>query len=183
LRLIACGESAACSAARRAGFLAVFSRERALPLSMRFEVREEMYSVRRRKETLASATFFFPRAAIGRRRALSRGWRGAGCEDAWIAKGDCQLVYILPVLSQHARINNVHRSSPSNTPGMPTKSRGMPSSASASMLRGCSLANLDAKPGLVYCPLARPVFGMSRSFGGFGGGGRALEKRMRAMKS
>jgi hypothetical protein len=35
----------------------------------------------------------------------------------------------------------------------------------------------------VYCPLARPVFGMSRSLGGFGGGGRALEYLILAMKS
>ena len=72
-------------------------------------------------------------------------------------------------------------SSPSKTPGIPTKSIGMPSSASASMFRGCSLASLDANPVDVYCPLARPVLGMSRSFGGHGGGGSALEYRMRAM--
>lgn len=59
----------------------------------------------------------------------------------------------------------------------------MPSSASASMFRGCSLARREAKPGVVYCPLARPVFGMSRSLGGFGGGGRALEYLILAMKS
>lgn len=35
----------------------------------------------------------------------------------------------------------------------------------------------------MYCPLARPVFGMSRSLGGFGGGGRALEYLILAMKS
>lgn len=66
-------------------------------------------------------------------------------------------------------------SSPSNMPGIPIRSKGMPSSASASIFSGCSLANLDAKPGAVYWPLARPVFGISRSFGGFGGGGSALE--------
>ena len=60
-------------------------------------------------------------------------------------------------------------------PGIPTRSKGMPSSASASILSGCSLASLDAKPGFVYCPLARPVLGMSSSFGGLGGGGSAFE--------
>lgn len=74
-------------------------------------------------------------------------------------------------------------SSPSKTPGMPTKSNGIPSSASASMFSGCSRARREAKPGVVYCPLARPVFGMSRSLGGFGGGGRALEYLILAMKS
>jgi len=74
-------------------------------------------------------------------------------------------------------------SSPSKTPGMPTRSKGIPSSASASMFSGCSRARRDAKPGVVYCPLARPVFGMSRSLGGFGGGGRALEYLILAMKS
>lgn len=74
-------------------------------------------------------------------------------------------------------------SSPSKTPGMPTKSNGIPSSASASMFSGCSRARREAKPGVVYCPLARPVLGMSRSLGGFGGGGRALEYLILAMKS
>lgn len=64
---------------------------------------------------------------------------------------------------------------------MPTKSRGMPSSASASMFSGCSRARRDAKPGVVYWPLARPVLGMSSSLGGFGGGGSALEYRILAM--
>jgi hypothetical protein len=72
-------------------------------------------------------------------------------------------------------------SSPSNIPGIPTKSRGIPSSASASTLSGCSRANRDANAGEVYCPLERPVFGMSRSLGGFGGGGRVLEYLIRAM--
>lgn len=35
----------------------------------------------------------------------------------------------------------------------------------------------------MYCPLASPVFGMSRSLGGFGGGGSALEYLILAMKS
>lgn len=58
---------------------------------------------------------------------------------------------------------------------------GMPSSAFASMFNGCSLASLDANAADVYCPLDRPVLGISRSFGGHGGGGSALENRMRAM--
>lgn len=80
-------------------------------------------------------------------------------------------------------VPNAQLSSPSKTPGMPTKSKGIPSSASASMFSGCSRARREAKPGVVYCPLARPVFGMSRSLGGFGGGGRALEYLILAMKS
>jgi len=64
---------------------------------------------------------------------------------------------------------------------MPTRSMGIPSSASASMLRGCSLARRDAKAAEVYCPLESPVPGIASSFGGFGGGGRVLEYRMRAM--
>lgn len=79
--------------------------------------------------------------------------------------------------------SDLQLSSPSKTPGMPTKSKGIPSSASASMFSGCSRARREAKPGVVYCPLARPVFGMSRSLGGFGGGGRALEYLILAMKS
>lgn len=68
-------------------------------------------------------------------------------------------------------------------PGIPTRSSGIPSSASASIFSGCSRANRDAKPGVVYCPLARPVFGTSRSFVGIAGGGSAFECRIRAMKS
>jgi hypothetical protein len=78
---------------------------------------------------------------------------------------------------------NSQLSSPSKMPGMPTRSKGMPSSASASMFNGCSRARREAKPGAVYCPLARPVLGISSNLGGFGGGGSALEYRMRAMKS
>ena len=70
---------------------------------------------------------------------------------------------------------------PSKTPGRPTRSMGMPSSASASMFSGCSRAKRDANPAEVYCPLARPVLGISRSFGGHGGGGRVFEYLMRAM--
>ena len=36
-------------------------------------------------------------------------------------------------------------SSPSKMPGMPTRSMGMPSSASASMFSGCCLANREEK--------------------------------------
>lgn len=78
---------------------------------------------------------------------------------------------------------HIQLSSPSKTPGMPTKSKGIPSSASASIFNGCSLIRREAKPGVVYCPLARPVFGMSSSFGGLGGGGSAFEYRILAMKS
>lgn len=79
-----------------------------------------------------------------------------------------------PKESAFAQVH-VQLSSPSKTPGMPTRSNGMPNSASASIFSGCSRAKRDAKPGVVYCPLDRPVLGISRSFGGFGGGGRALE--------
>ena len=72
-------------------------------------------------------------------------------------------------------------SSPSNMPGIPTKSSGIPSSASASILSGCSRASRDANAGEVYCPLERPVFGISRSLGGFGGGGKVLEYLIRAI--
>jgi hypothetical protein len=78
---------------------------------------------------------------------------------------------------------NIQLSSPSKMPGMPTRSRGMPSSASASMFKGCSRAIRDAKAGVVYWPLDRPVLGISRSFGGIAGGGSAFEYRIRAMKS
>ena len=59
----------------------------------------------------------------------------------------------------------------------------MPSSASASIFSGCSRASLDAKLADVYCPLERPVLGISRSLGGHGGGGSALEYLIRARKS
>jgi hypothetical protein len=72
-------------------------------------------------------------------------------------------------------------SSPSKTLGIPTKSIGIPSSASASIFSCCSRASLDAKPADVYCPLDRPVLGMSSSLGGHGGGGSALEYRIFAM--
>lgn len=49
------------------------------------------------------------------------------------------------------------------------------------MFSGCSLANLDAKAAEVYWPLESPVLGMSRSLGGHGGGGSALENRIRAI--
>lgn len=68
-------------------------------------------------------------------------------------------------------------------PGIPTRSSGIPSSASASIFSGCSRARREAKPGVVYWPLARPVFGMSRSFGGIAGGGSAFECRILAIKS
>jgi hypothetical protein len=66
-------------------------------------------------------------------------------------------------------------SSPSNIPGIPTKSNGMPSSASVSMFSGCSRAKRDANPVEVYWLPSRPVPGMSKSFGGFGGGGKVFE--------
>lgn len=65
--------------------------------------------------------------------------------------------------------------------GIPTKSMGIPSSASASIFSDCSRASLDAKPADVYCPLERPVLGISSSFGGHGGGGSALEYLIFAM--
>ena len=83
----------------------------------------------------------------------------------------CALLVLLPV------------SSPSNTLGIPTRSMGIPNSASASMFKGCSRASLDAKLADVYCPLERPVLGMSSSLGGHGGGGSALEYLIRARKS
>jgi len=58
---------------------------------------------------------------------------------------------------------------------------GIPSSASASMFKGCSRARRDAKAAEVYCPLSRPVLGIFKSLGGFGGGGSVLEYLIRAM--
>lgn len=78
-------------------------------------------------------------------------------------------------------MRGVPESSPSNTAGRPTRSMGIPSSASASTFSGCSLARRDAKPAEVYWPLARPVLGISRSFGGLGGGASAFAYRIRAM--
>ena len=72
-------------------------------------------------------------------------------------------------------------SSPSKIPGIPTRSKGIPSSASASMLRACSLAKRDEYAAEVYCPLESPVSGMFNSLGGNGGGGRVLEYRIRAI--
>lgn len=95
----------------------------------------------------------------------------------------CSMSVCRPSTSSFILVSDVQLSSPSKTPGMPTRSRGIPSSASASIFSGCSRARREAKPGVVYCPLARPVFGMSRSLGGFGGGGRALEYLILAMKS
>ena len=71
LRLMAAGESAAASGAGRAGFRARARRARALLPSGRLGVLDEMYSVRRRKDTLASATLGLPRAAMGLRSARS----------------------------------------------------------------------------------------------------------------
>jgi hypothetical protein len=68
-----------------------------------------------------------------------------------------------------------------NMPGRPTRSILIPSSASASILRGCSRANRDEKPIDVYCPDDRLEFCISRSLGAKGGGGSALEYRIRAM--
>ena len=79
------------------------------------------------------------------------------------------------------KVSDLQLSSPSKIPGIPTRSNGMPSSASASMFNGWSRANLEAKPGAVYWPLDRPVLGISRSFGGLGGGGSVLEYRILAM--
>lgn len=72
LRLMAWGESAAGSG-RLAGRRFFDSRALGWFASKRFGTRDEMYSVRRRKETFASATLGLPRAAIGLRRARSCG--------------------------------------------------------------------------------------------------------------
>jgi len=72
-------------------------------------------------------------------------------------------------------------SSPSKTRGRPMRFNGIPSSASASMFRGWSLSSRAAKAGDVYRPLDSEASGMSRSLGGFGGGGNVFEYLMRAM--
>jgi len=137
---------------------------------------EVMYSVRRKKETPAVDETGLPRALGGRMRARSCGWTGGGFSIAEMSKY---------VVSNH--VSSFYKGSeaveacyllssfPSNTPGIPTRSITIPSSASASMFSGCSRASRDAKLALVYCPLERPVLGISRSFGGHGGGGRVLE--------
>jgi hypothetical protein len=103
-----------------------------------------------------------------------------GMGDWWVQRClDCY--YKSEFLPDQCEVTNLQLSSPSNIPGIPTRSSGIPNSASASMLSGCSRASRDANPGFVYCPLARPVFGMSKSLGGLGGGGSALEYRIRAM--
>lgn len=46
-------------------------------------------------------------------------------------------------------MQDLQLSSPSKIPGIPTKSKGIPSSASASIFKGCSRASLPAKLGAV----------------------------------
>lgn len=70
------------------------------------------------------------------------------------------------------RALNLQLSSPSNIPGTPTKSMGIPSSASASILRGCCLAKRDEK--FAEVKYVKPSVGMFKSFGGPGGGGRTF---------
>lgn len=48
---------------------------------------EEMYSVRRRKETAVSPSLGFPRVARGRRRRRSWGWIVCGLPVAWMPVG------------------------------------------------------------------------------------------------
>src|SRR4051812_34179425 len=105
-------------------------------------------------------------------------------QSRWMLKS--LYCYMIVLANEHSVVLLRRRpllpdSSPSNTPGIPTRSMGIPSSASASIFNGCSRASLEAKPAEVYCPLDSPVFGMSRSFGGHGGGGSALEYRIRAI--
>lgn len=102
-----------------------------------------------------------------------RRWNGRGCLNSYRVT--------ISICALGGNILYLQLSSPSKIPGIPTRSNGIPSSASASMFNGCSRASRDANPGCVYCPLVRPVLGMSRSFGGFGGGGRVLVYRMRAI--
>ena len=65
-------------------------------------------------------------------------WYGQRCLD-------CCSLYL--VVAQYLRKSKVHSqlSSPSKMPGIPTRSMGMPSSASASILSGCCRAIRDAK--------------------------------------
>lgn len=128
---------------------------------------------------MASAGLGWPRLPGPLRRARSWGWICGGCVGAWIAVSSQSRNYRSSIVLHIC----IQLSSPSNMPGIPTRSNGMPSSASASIFSGCSLASLEAKPGAVYWPLERPVLGISRSFGGLGGGGSALENRILAMKS
>lgn len=102
-----------------------------------------------------------------------------GIGDAGGCLNSCTV--IVSICASKLSSGKLQLSSPSKIPGMPTRSNGIPSSASASIFNGCSRASREAKPGVVYCPLARPVLGISRSLGGFGGGGKLLVYRMRAM--
>ena len=142
-----------------------------------------IYSVRRRKLAPDVAEFGFPSVDRGRRSGLSCGCGGGGgLSRAWIAiqiigsSAYVDTAFHLPgPLPTNMIKIHIPDSSPSKTPGNPIKSIGIPSSASASMLSGCSRASRDAKPVEVYCPLANPVLGISSNFGGNGGGGRAFE--------
>lgn len=120
LRLMTCGESAAGSG-RLAGRRDLASRALGWFASKRFGTRDEIYSVRRRKETLASATLGLPRAAIGLRRARSCGWRANGCDGAWIAAksslGQIQLgVKLTTQESNRTHIVHLHQRRPAFPP-------------------------------------------------------------------
>lgn len=119
LRLMTCGESAAASG-RLAGRRDLVSRALGWFASKRFGIRDEMYSVRRRKETLASATLGLPRAAIGLRRARSCGWRANGCDVVWIAakssQGQIQLDVMLTQESNRTHIVHLHQRRPAFPP-------------------------------------------------------------------
>ena len=62
-------------------------------------------------------------------------------------------------------------SSPSKRPGIIERSRGIPPSASMSMLGGCCCASVDVYSGVVYGSIG---VGMLSSLGGNGGGGRGF---------
>lgn len=120
------------SAARFVRLPVLFIKEREVVDSNRErDVWDEMYSVRRKKETPESENLGFPSVESGRSRARSCGWGTGGCKGAWIAI-DNQLAIALGEVFRFI----IQLSSPSNIPGMPTKSNGIPSSASASMLSG-----------------------------------------------
>lgn len=84
---MAAGESSASGADRFLGWFASAGRARALVAGRRTAEEEEMYSVRRRKETGSSPALARARAARGLRRSLSSGWSAGGSLGAWIAAG------------------------------------------------------------------------------------------------
>lgn len=83
------------------------------------------------------------------------------------------------IARSHTRASGSQLSSPSKIPGIPTRSMCMPSSASASMFRGCSRARREEKAAEVKYFI--PAVGIFNNLGAPGGGGRVFSYRIRAM--